>query len=383
MSSQSGAKSKKKKEDTGSVNSEQAVVQRHSADGIRKILDGVSNRLKLTALVVLVVEALLLAELYHSSDKTERIVILAGGLGILLIVVVLAFFEGAQEAKQNARATAEALKQRDQAIKEKDEALRQKADSELNQRKAIDQAVKEATKANEAVTRETLQSVGEQLIQRYGIRSESLEMIAEIQNKSGDGNVTRRCNRVQVSAGSPFSYLPGRVWVAGRGKIAEKPKLMEAKFGNDTTAKDVDIKIVGSGKDYCDYKIIIAGQLTYDDGDLSYSTFTKLERMIVMSKAEFDEVYNDPGFPYEYITLEPELPSKALILKVSFPDGYSVKAYPGVFYGDSDTLHNVELGRVKTGFSQNGYSYIFRVAEPLIGFRYCIYWSPPNHAAVS
>jgi hypothetical protein len=45
-------------------------------------------------------------------------------------------------------------------------------------------------------------------------------------------------------------------------------------------------------------------------------------------------------FKYEYISLRMEMPTEKAELDISFPKGYPVDFFPGVFFGESESMHD-------------------------------------------
>ena len=103
-----------------------------------------------------------------------------------------------------------------------------------------------------------------------------------------------------------------------------------------------------------------------------------------MTREEVEKTYHDQNFKYEYISLRTEMPTDKARLEISFPKGYPVELYPGVFFGDeSESLHDSELNRVAGGFTKTPLGARFIVTKPVVGFNYIIYWISPRKIDIS
>ena len=101
-----------------------------------------------------------------------------------------------------------------------------------------------------------------------------------------------------------------------------------------------------------------------------------------MTKEEVEQAYKDDAFKMEYHSISIEIPTDRLEIEIVFPEGYAVQTFPGVFFGRTEQMHELELQRVNSGFERTNRGGRFTVNQPLFGFSYFIYWESPPRRVV-
>lgn len=91
--------------------------------------------------------------------------------------------------------------------------------------------------------------------------------------------------------------------------------------------------------------------------------------------------------PYDYFAWDITIPTKALEVKVLFPEGvHPQKFEPDVWHalGQGQSTHNQEYERVKSLLIEQRegvfYTLVFEVPHPILGLTYVIRWVPPRVA---
>lgn len=232
------------------------------------------------------------------------------------------------------------------------------------------------TGRREHASQETFSSLGKRLKDQYGLQAESLTVRVEI-NPEGSITHTRSWKGIEVSAYSAIPSLPGKFQVSESGKIESPPELLGYSLSN--SKKEVHLKPIDETGS--EFRVYIEGLLYSTDGLLSYETRASASKGVLMSKEEVEMEYKDSEFKYEYVAQDVDMLVKRLNLEIIFPERFPVKAYPGVFFGSTEILHNLELARVNFEYADRKGT--LWVDEPLVGLTYLIYWMPPPGKAGS
>ena len=95
-----------------------------------------------------------------------------------------------------------------------------------------------------------------------------------------------------------------------------------------------------------------------------------------MTKEEAAETYAKDLFKKEYHSFDVRFTIDELEIETEFPEGYNVRAFPGVFLRGSETWHDLELQRIKEGIEATSRGARLKIREPRIGYRYLIFWEP-------
>src|SRR5262245_38420686 len=101
-----------------------------------------------------------------------------------------------------------------------------------------------------------------------------------------------------------------------------------------------------------------------------------------MTREEASVAYKDDIVPNEYFYEVVDIPVDVIKLEIIFPEGYSAQIYPGVFFGEYEHFHNLELQRVQKGFQRTSRGAILTIDQPLVGFRYLVHWVPLSQKEV-
>jgi len=240
-------------------------------------------------------------------------------------------------------------------------------------------SAKAVAKSSEGELKNAAQYFNKMLVNRYGVSTAVSSVVLTITDFKGSAVLRRGLQRIKVANKSGFQIerIPGMV-APGHpgGRIVTYP---------DFTKKVIFPKKVSliprmkkpNPKMYL-FDIAIRGALTQFDRGLSLEYESSISKFCAMTREEFFKVYKEVDFPSEYISLRMEMPTDKTILEVVFPDGYKPDINPGVFFGDSDSIHDAELSRVRKGFQKSKRGARFVISKPLIGFNYRIYWNPPS-----
>jgi CAP12/Pycsar effector protein, TIR domain len=234
----------------------------------------------------------------------------------------------------------------------------------------------QALKTSEAQLKNAAQFFHKLLKDRYGVSAAINSIRAEITDWSGSATIRRGLRDIKVAkkGGVKIDKIAGMVAPgAPGGKITRYPAFVElSKF-----SKEVKIKTVVKRSNYYLFDIEIAGSLTQYDSALSFEHESRVTKFCLMTKEEVEQAYRGKSFPYEYVALRIEMPTDKTLIEVVFPEGYSPTIQPGVFFGESESLHDSELYRVRRGFRKVKRGARFAIIKPLVGFNYLIYWTPP------
>lgn len=213
----------------------------------------------------------------------------------------------------------------------------------------------------------------EDYLRRYAFKAASVTDVRTIKDLQGTVEQLRQYHGVKImDKGISLASLPGRVWVAP-GRIVEDPSLVAPT----NFSKAVTLAIKSRAPDRCEFTVEIAGGLTEADPGLDYGFRTTYSRGVVMTKEEVEQAYREHVFKNEYQSFDVDFPLDELELCVKFPERYRVECFPAVFVGYSERMHNLELERAKGGLKVTPTEARLRVKEPLLGFRYAIYWLAP------
>ncbi len=116
----------------------------------------------------------------------------------------------------------------------------------------------------------------------------------------------------------------------------------------------------------------ITNNLTPNDPPLSYSVEIDCERGVLTSPEAVKRAYAKDAFKWDYYSVRVTFPIERLTIVVEFGTDWSIKTFPGVFYGH-ESHHELKFQRVCEGFSGGSRS-TFKIEEPKFGFEYLIYW---------
>jgi len=133
------------------------------------------------------------------------------------------------------------------------------------------------------------------------------------------------------------------------------------------------------------YYVQITGSL-HNGQSLSYEIEAKLLKAYLMT--EEDVAKHAPvAFRREYHMFTVVSLVDELVLFIRFPAGFQTKFFFGVIMGDVLTeslMDSGELNRIEInkGFQRDLNWARLKVSEPLIGFTYLIYWTPPQRKVI-
>ena len=233
------------------------------------------------------------------------------------------------------------------------------------------------TAAKEGSLKDAAEYFDQLLIERYGVSAQLSSTSITVSDLDGSATIRRKLEGIKVSGiAVKIDQIPGRIAPsASDGRITQYPTLIKKidfrkpVYMNHLTKKD----------DLSEFAVVIKGSLTQADPQLDIEYESSVTKSFLMTREEVEKLYHDQNFKYEYISLKTEMPTTKVKLEISFPNGYPVELYPGVFFGnESESLHDSELNRVGAGFTKTPCGASFEVDKPVVGFNYIIYWVSPS-----
>jgi|RhiMethySRZTD1v2_1073278.scaffolds.fasta_scaffold02811_22 Predicted nucleotide-binding protein containing TIR -like domain len=233
----------------------------------------------------------------------------------------------------------------------------------------------EVVKTSEEQSQSAAQFFDKLLVEKYGASTKLDSLMVTILDLEGAATYTRCLQGIKVSGGIKVDQFAGMVAsTTPGGKITRPPSFVKpVKF-----PKPVTMKYKVQTDELCEFGVAITGSLTNFDPELDFEYESSIERFCLMTQEEINQAYKESDFPYEYISLRSEMPTDKTIVEIQFPEGYKVECFPGVFFGESESIHDLELYRVRNGFETLPRGARFSITQPLIGFNYLIFWlSPP------
>lgn|GEM_PF-6808599 len=231
-----------------------------------------------------------------------------------------------------------------------------------------------ALTSTEGYLKDAAQYFDKLLVDRYGVSAERSSVSFTIDDLEGSATIRRKLEGIKVSGPIKIDQIPGRIAPGSRnGRITRHPAFIrKVKF-----RKPVILTPRVQEENLSLFDVVIKGSLTQTDPKLNFEYESSVTKSFLMTREEVDKAYQKQDFKYEYISLRMEMPTDKAELDISFPKGYPVEFFPGVFFGESESMHDSELNRVTKGFSTNGSTARFTVINPLVGFNYIIYWVSP------
>jgi hypothetical protein len=164
----------------------------------------------------------------------------------------------------------------------------------------------------------------------------------------------------------------GQFWTTVGNTIDQPTFNLPLDFG-----KQLEPRIQAGPPHQCDFRVEILGGLVAKEV-LNYSVGTTIRGGVKMTKEEADACYSLDAFKSEFVSYDVDYPLERLDLSVTFPEGYIVQCYTGVFLAHSECVHTREQLRMKNegALVQLRNRATLSVSAPLLGFRYAIYWTP-------
>lgn len=229
--------------------------------------------------------------------------------------------------------------------------------------------------AIEKQSQASAKSLQEHLADRFGLTAASVTSHMVVTSSTGDATVRRCWRGIRAAEGHVVPYVSGKFFTATRGgRISTPPRLSNV----DQYPKEVTLRLLQSTDSDCRYRIDVAGFLTDADPPLDFDVAIDYLRTVLMTKEEVQQAYANDVFKHDYFCFDVEWPLRTLELEVTFPTELAVTVFPTVFFGWSEFEHHAELQRAKDGFVRTPYGARLMVAEPLVGFRYALYWVFPG-----
>lgn len=219
------------------------------------------------------------------------------------------------------------------------------------------------------------QRIGESLQRRskYGLRARRAISSWQITDQEGTLHRTQRVEGLKVDDGVSLAYVQGHteLWTPG-STVQEQPHLSETSEFPKTISFVLDQSEIA----HLRWRLVVAGSLTQHDPPLDYTIRGAYHRGVLMSNEAVARAYASDEFNNDYFAWDAEVPVETVELAVNFPISVFVKCFPGVFWGQSEWFfHDLELSRVRDGFSKSDHGGRFVIEKPTIGFRYFIYWT--------
>jgi hypothetical protein len=125
---------------------------------------------------------------------------------------------------------------------------------------------------------------------------------------------------------------------------------------------------------YYEGNIVFKDGFKKGDGSVNYEFEVDSEGDYCMIKDEFDEVYPNAEFPYEYCSIVIKSPVEILKLDISFFDDYNVYLQPIAFFG-KQRQEDAVTGPL-TSFNREENKATLTVKRPRLFYEYMIFWEP-------
>ena len=301
---------------------------------------------RLPALIFLVVESVLLGLAYSGIPSVKLTAII--GMIILATIGLILILFFVPRASRN--------------------VSKQELEEKVEQVKQLEKQAEKVSKTFE-----------QELIERYGVRADSASVTVEILDLAGACRITRSWKGFKVSPNVEIPHFPGKEVINTPGGRITQPSML---IDTEDFPKNVSLVHTRIEDKLCMFQVKILGSLVNSDPPLNYTHRVEIERAFLMTREETSQHYKDDYLKNEYFYLETYLPIERMDIEVRFPNGYEVQAFPGVFFGEFEFIHNSEFNRVKNGFRKTIGSAHFQIDKPLVGFRYLIHWVPPSQRDV-
>jgi hypothetical protein len=212
------------------------------------------------------------------------------------------------------------------------------------------------------------------LEESYRISASANSLTCLITDLEGSAIVRKSCQGLKVLGGIKLEQIYGKIEASAPGsKITGHPTLIGPVDFN----KPVSIKHKVKKDNLSEFDVVITGGITNRDPNLSYEYETAIFKGYLMTREEVNEAYQGSDFKNEYVSLKMDMPTDKAVLEIGFPAGYVAQTAPGVFIGDSESMHDSELNRNYDGFEPGERGARFTINKPLVGFTYIISWDAP------
>jgi hypothetical protein len=222
-------------------------------------------------------------------------------------------------------------------------------------------AAQQVAKIPEEKVQDAAEFFDKLLIEKYGVSAIGNSMALEVLDDEGSAKLKINRQGIKVSGGVKLDQIPGMVAPgAPGGKITRHPELKPVTF---TKAVFLKPKVQTDG--LSEFDIVISNSLTNLDPALDFEYESEVEKFCLMTREEVEEAYQKSDFRHEFVSLRIEMPTDKTLLEVTFPEWYRVDAYPGVFFGESMSMHDIELYRVNGGFEKTPRGARFTINKPL------------------
>jgi hypothetical protein len=312
--------------------------------GWAEIIKGITGWFQVLSLIILVVESILIFVLYKSAqDDPKKIWYIVAALAFFLVFVVAMVFDRYTERR------------------------------EITRKEVVLNSLKKEIDRKEVGVQNALDSLAKLLSERYGVVAKLLHVKVEI-NPDGSTKITRSWKGVCVVTDYPIPYLPGKISAdnPGVGAVTSPARLVSYNIGSKKALRVRDFKKDGN---FTTFKFEIVGQFYKQDGELDYIYESEASKMFQMDKESVEKAYADSEFPYELMACTPDLVVEELQIEICYPPNFIVSPLPGVFYGQTEIMHNRELTRVK--FDYNNQRAVYTIKAPILGLVYLVFWMPP------
>ncbi|MGD9115753.1 MAG: hypothetical protein PVJ61_01020 [Dehalococcoidia bacterium] len=198
--------------------------------------------------------------------------------------------------------------------------------------------------------------------------------------KNPDGLTYIRAERRGAKAQNvQLLHIPGKVSTDHpQGTIVQEPRIISKSPSNP---RDIELHVrdVGKTRQTCEFSIdIMGGGLSPNEGEIDYEYEIAFSKMFSMTREELEELSKEKIFKAEYYFHDVTFPTDTIEAEIEFPEGYQVETYFAVFAGATEFINAVELKDKKNCFTRTQRGGYFKIENPLVGFRYVIYWMPPS-----
>ena len=216
------------------------------------------------------------------------------------------------------------------------------------------------------------ETAGQKIIEEASYTVEKYECFVEF-DSSGKGTFTR--SFVGLRANQTFQNLqiPYLLMVGDQGRILS----VEIDDSGSPRALAKENEVID--RSTVDGNLVISGLYGPNDPPLSFKIKTNFEGGFFLTRAEAEEAYRNDDWKEEYVTAAVTAPTEALMLKVTFPKGWSSTIrVPHVvaFYQGTEIANKKESERLNNPVWTNDHVTL-RVTQPQTGIYYAVSWMPP------
>ncbi len=188
-------------------------------------------------------------------------------------------------------------------------------------------------------------------------------------DRNGDGVYARTEQGIQPKFDVAELTIPYRFGVSQQGSL-ENPEFL-------ATSMAVSFEPITIERTHMIGSVKLTGPFTRGKSIGGYTLKQRFTKAFLMTRAEVVEAYKDSPMQCEYFGIATYVPARQLRCVVKFPDvdpDLSRDAFPCAFWGDTESLHETETGRLSSAFRLHERVAELTIERPRSGIRYAIAW---------